>query len=1314
MDSKDIQIRLASLSPAKRALLELKLKQGRTGIAESLTIPRRVNNESAPLSFAQQRLWFLNQLEPESCAYNERSALRLDGALDLDALQRAINAIVSRHEVLRTTYATTDGGEPLQHIGERKAIDLPVIDISGLAEHQRDGEVQRIATELRDQPFDLGRDWPLRLALIKLAPCCHVLIEVKHHIASDGWSSSVFTRELAALYNCLSHGLPSPLPELAIQYADYAVWQREWLQGSVLEKQLAFWMAQLKEVPVLDLPTDRPRQASSHNSGAKQTLNLPQALIDSLRSLSKREGTTLFMTLLAAFQVLLHRYTGQDDIAVGSPIAGRTRKETEGLIGFFVNTLVLRTKLQGNPSFRELLARVRETALQAYEHQDLPFEKLVEELNPDRNQSQTPLFQAMFAVQNMPRSNLDLSGLKVSPVEIEASTAKFDIWAAFVEQDGEMNLRIEYRTDLFEAATIERMLGHFQNLLEGIVSNPEQRISGLRLLSETEKCQLLVEWNDTSREYPSDRCIHELFEEQVERTPDAPAVVFDEQQLTYRELNNQANRLAHYLQNNGVGVESLVGICLERSIDLIVGLLGILKAGGAYVPLDPSYPKERLAFMLRDSAAQVLITEHALVDQFPDCGAKMIFLDRYSAKIGEESDRNGAGHATPDSLAYVIYTSGSTGEPKGVAVSQRAINRLVINSDYLQITSADVMAQGSNVSFDAATFEIWGALLNGARLVSIAKDTLLSPPALFSAIERHGITTLFLTTPLFNQMVEQIPSALGKLRNLLFGGEAADPRRVDGLLRNGPPVRLLHVYGPTETTTFASWHLVYSVSEDATSIPIGKPIVNTEIYILDSHLDPVPIGVAGELHIGGVGLARGYLNRPELTSEKFIDHSFNGEPTRRLYKTGDLARYLPDGNIEFIGRIDNQVKIRGFRIELGEVEATLGRHLAIREAVVLAREDSPGDRRLVAYVVAAPDCAPSINELRDLLQQKLPEYMVPSAFVILKELPLNPNGKLDRKALPAPDQSRFEMDENYFVPRTPVEEILATIWAGILMLDKVGIHDNFFQLGGHSLLATQVISRVNDTFAIGLPLRRLFETPTIAGLAASIDASLTAKSDTQSIPPMVPRARTCDAPLSFAQQRLWFLDRLDPDSATYNVPAAFRIEGVLNVRALEQSLSEVVTRHEALRTIFPMIQGEPVQTILAPSEILLKYTDLSRRSQRDREPELNNLLQQNTERPFDLESGPLLRSQLIRLASREYVLLLSMHHIVSDGWSLGVLYRELSGLYQSYASGTPSSLPELTIQYADYSVWQRQWLQGEELDRQLSYWRKKLDDLSPP
>ena len=846
---------------------------------------------------------------------------------------------------------------------------------------------------------------------------------------------------------------------------------------SLLDQQEAYWQKQFRgDLPVSDLWSDHPRPLVSSYIRGVEDASLSPDLYLKLQSTCAREKVSQFVLFLAAFKTLIYRHTVQEDVIVGVPSSDSIRwKEDQGGEPFS-NLLVLRSDLTGDPSFAQLLTSVAKTVQDAAENRDYPFENLLEQ---NDGVGVSPIFGFCDGSPTV----------SIAPItercilDLERYSNKSDLVVLVNRQGDNVALQCQYDTELFEPATITRLLGHYVTLLDGIAANPGQRISELPLLTEREKHQLLVEWNDTQTDYPKDKCIHQLFEEQVERTPDAIAAVYEDQQLTYRELNNRANQLAHYLHRQGVQPDTLVALCMERSIEMIVGLLGILKVGGAYVPLDPSYPKKRLAFMLTDSCSPVLITQQAFVNEFIDCAARIIFLDTDWEKVGQESESALIAVSTSDSLAYVIYTSGSTGQPKGVAVPHQAVNRLVMNTDYVRVRSSDVIAQASNVSFDAATFEIWGALLNGARLELIAKDTLLSPQRLSTAIARHGITTLFLTTALFNQMVAQIPAALGKLRNMLFGGEAVDPERVKELLRNSPPRRLLHVYGPTETTTFATWHRVNAIAADATTVPIGRPIANTEIYVLDPHLYPVPIGVAGELHIGGDGLARGYLNRPELTAEKFIANPFSNEPEARLYKTGDLARYLADGTIEFLGRIDSQVKIRGYRIELGEIDSVLAQHPAIHQAAVLAREDSPGDKRLVAYVVAAAGCAPSLEVLRSFLQEKLPDYMVPSAFVFLDSLPLTPNGKLDRKALQVPDQSRPELENAFAAPRTATEERIAKILDRGSGFDPIGIHDDFLALGGHSLRAIRIVARLRNILNKEVFLNDIFSSPTIAELA---------------------------------------------------------------------------------------------------------------------------------------------------------------------------------------------------------------------------------------
>ena len=1090
MAADELTKRLANLSPVKRALLELRLDEKGAILPIGQTIPRRSSSEPPPLSFAQERLWFLNQLEPESPAYNESNITRLSGSLDVPALEKALNQIVERHEVLRTTIALA-GGAPQQLIARSRSLDLPRIDLRTLTDKERDCEAHRLITETLRRPFDLSRDLMLRALVIRLTEQEHTFLLVKHHIASDGWSAGILWQELAALYRGSISGEMAPLPELPVQYADYAVWQRNALRGAALETKLAYWRKQLNNLPTLQLPTDRPRTPVQTLRGARHPLVLSRNLLSEINALCRRERVTMFMTLLAAFQVLLQKYSGQDDIVVGAPIAKRDRPELETLIGFFINSLVLRTDLTGNPTFRELLRRVREVALGAYEHQDVPFEKLVEQLKPERNLSHSPLFQVVFALQNAPAAPLKLEGLTATALAVDNGTAKFDLTLSLQEEAGELKGWFEYNTDLFDAATTRRMLWHFENLLRAIVANPEQPLSELPVLTHDERQQLLQEWNDTRRRYPKDSTVQGLFEAQVERTPDAVAAVFNEQQMTYTELNRDANRLGHYLQTLGVGPGTFVGVCVERSLSMIVALLGILKAGSAYVPLDPAYPKERLAFMLEDTQTPVLLTEQRLLSALPKHEMKIVCLDRDRDRIRRESEANLPGRTTAEDLAYVMYTSGSTGRPKGVEVPHRGIARLISGSEYALFGAQEVFLQLAPMSFDASTFEIWGALLHGGRCVLFPGD-VPTVQELDAVLHRHSVTTLWLTASLFNAVVDQAPGALSNIRQLLTGGEALSVphvRRAQALL---PALEITNGYGPTESTTFACCYRIPKPFEvTRSSVPIGRPIANTKVYILDKHLHPVPVGVRGELHIGGDGLARGYLNETDLTAQKFIADPFNLNSGARLYKTGDLARYLPDGNIEFLGRMDRQIKLRGFRIELGEIESTLAQHPGVSETVLLAQEDNPEDKRLVAYVVPEPECCPTAAELNQFLKTKLPGYMVPSVVVFLDRLPLTANGKLDRQALSKPDLSRLGSRNSPAIPRNHVERQLANIWEKIVSVRPIGVKDNFFDLGGHSLLAIRMMSQIENVFGKKLPLNALFQAPTIEQLAALLSEEVT-------------------------------------------------------------------------------------------------------------------------------------------------------------------------------------------------------------------------------
>jgi amino acid adenylation domain-containing protein len=1038
-----------------------------------------------PLSYSQQRLWFLDQLEPGGFTYNLFSAYQLKGELNVLALEQSFNEIIRRHDVLRTVFKSKDGS-PVQVILPTVTIKIPVLDLRGtVSEEDRRSEVRRISLEEVQRPFDLACGPLLRITLLRLADDEFVLLRGIHHIVFDAWSSGILFSELAEIYEALSRGKPPPFTDLPVQYADYSVWQRQWFQGERFRSQLSYWKQQLENIPVLQLPADRPRPAIQSSSGARQYFVLSERCSEDLRVLSHRYRVTLFMTLLAAFQALLHRYSGQTDIVIGSPVAGRSRREFEELIGFFLNTLVLRLDLSGNPTFAEALSRVREVCLGALSHQELPFEKLVEELHPDRNLGHNPLFQVTFAFQNTPRFPVQLSGISVNELEMETGVARFDLHLFMEEKDGCLKGYFDYNTDLFNADTIERLLGHFQKLLNGIVTDPHCRISDLPLLTQAEKHQLLVEWNDTKRDYPKNKCIHELFEAQVERALGAVAVVFEDQQLTYRKLNGRANQLAHHLKKLGIGPDVLVGLCVERSLDMIVGILGILKAGGAYVPLDPEYPKERLAFQLDDTKASVLLTQERLLGDLPQHDGRVICLDRDWAEIARENEANSESGVTAENLAYVIYTSGSTGKPKGVMIPHRALyNHMLWMQERFPLDAADCVLQKTPFCFDASVWEFFAPIIAGARLILARPRANQDGAYLIDTIVNQRVTTLQLVPSMLRMLLAE--DGLERCQNLkrVFCGGEALPMELREQFHGRLGGELYNLYGPTEATIDATCALCDRGSAPHT-VTIGRPIANTQVYVLDPALRPVPIGVPGELYIGGGCLARGYLNRPELTAEKFISHSFDGEPARRLHGTGDLARYLSDGNIEFLGRIDDQVKIRGYRIELGEIESVLSQHPGVRETVVVAREDEPGDKRLVAYLVAASQNS-SVSELRDFLRAKLPEYMIPSTFVFLDALPLTLNGKIDRKSLPVPDRNRGELKQAYVAPRGPTEEILVGIWADVLKLDQIGIHDNFFDVGGHSLLATQVISRVRQAFQMDLPLRTIFEEPTIEELTMAI------------------------------------------------------------------------------------------------------------------------------------------------------------------------------------------------------------------------------------
>ncbi len=1275
---------------------------GRGGKAPPLVpVPR---DGPLPLSFAQQRLWFVDRLQPGSAAYNMPYPLRLRGALDVRALERSLAEVVRRHEALRTVFATADG-EPVQTVREAAPPAVPSVDLRGLPDGPRAEEVRRLAAAEALRPFDLAAGPLLRTTLVRLREEEWALLFTLHHVVSDGWSMGVLTREVSEAYTALSEGREPVLPSLPVQYADFAAWQRAWLSGDVLEAQLAYWRGRLSGAPpVLELPLDRPRPTARGDRGDVHAFALSAETSRALRSLARREGATLFMTLLAGWQLLLSRYSGQEDVSVGTPIAGRTRLETEPLIGLFVNTLVLRTELAGDPSFRELLGRVRETTLGAYQHQEIPFERLVEELAPERSLAHTPLFQAMFSLRNLERSELAMGPLRVEPLEGGAPSARFDLSLSMGEGEERLEGSLLYRTDLFDSATIGRMTAHLSTLLDALAADPARSAGDAAMLSAAERAQLLGEWSAAPAPLPDDLCLHEAFALQAARTPDHPAVVAGGETLTFAGLDARANRLAHLLRARGVGPEHRVGLCAERSVETLVGILGVLKAGGAYVPLDPAHPAERLRFLLADAGVRVLLTRERLLAGLPADAAEVVLLD------GEEVERHPAtapeSGAVPGNAAYVVYTSGSTGTPKGVVVAHRSVLNLRAALDRAVYGGRRArVSMNGPVTFDTSVKQ-WIQLLGGSTLYVVPEEVRYDAAALAEYLRATGVE-VFDCTPAQLRLLasEGLLDRLGATpTDVLVAGEAIDPA-LWATLSALAERRFHNLYGPTECTVDASLCRVGETGAPS----IGRPVSNARTYVLDAGLRPVPAGVAGELFVGGAGVARGYLGRPGLTAERFVPDPFSGEPGARMYRTGDRARWTAEGMLEYLGRADFQVKLRGYRIEPGEVEAVLREADGVADAVVLLREDAPGEARLVAYVVPAEGAAVPVAGLRERVAGRLPAYMAPGAYVVLEALPLTRNGKLDRRALPVPGTDGAAP---WLAPRTPTEEVLAGIFAEVLGAERVGAGDGFFELGGHSLLATRVVSRVRGALGVELPLRAVFEAPTVAGLAGRVDALAREGSGTQA-PPLVPVPRDRPLPLSFAQQRLWFIDRLEPGSAAYHVPYALRVRGALDVRVLERSLAEVVRRHEALRTVFATVDGEPVQRVREAGPVAVPVADLRALEAEEREAAARRLAAGEAARPFDLAAGPLLRCAALRLAGEEWAVLLTMHHVVSDGWSTGVLVRELSEAYTALAEGRAPSLPELPVQYADYAAWQRAWLSGDVLDAQLGYWRERLAGAPP-
>ncbi|QHF89288.1 pyoverdine non-ribosomal peptide synthetase PvdD [Pseudomonas aeruginosa] len=1298
--------KVGSLSPQERKALAVLLKQQGVNLFEIAPVFKRQDGEPLRLSYAQERQWFLWQLEPESAAYHIPSVLRLRGRLDLDALQRSFDSLVARHETLRTRFRL-DGDEARQEIAASMALPLDIVALGPLEE----GALARQVETTIARPFDLERGPLLRVSLLRLAEDDHVLVLVQHHIVSDGWSMQVMVEELVQLYAAYSRGLEVALPALPIQYADYALWQRSWMEAGEKERQLAYWTGLLGgEQPVLELPFDRPRPVRQSHRGAQFILELDIDLSQALRRVAQQEGATAFALLLASFQALLYRYSGQADIRVGVPIANRNRVETERLIGFFVNTQVLKADLDGRMGFDELLAQARQRALEAQAHQDLPFEQLVEALQPERSLSHNPLFQVLFNYQSEARGNgqaFRFDELQMESVQFDSRTAQFDLTLDLTDEEQRFCAVFDYATDLFDASTVERLAGHWRNLLRGIVANPRQRLGELPLLDAPERRQTLSEWNPAQREYAVQGTLQQRFEEQARQRPQAVALILDEQRLSYGELNARANRLAHCLIARGVGADVPVGLALERSLDMLVGLLAILKAGGAYLPLDPAAPEERLAHILDDSGVRLLLTQGHLLERLPrQAGVEVLAIDGLVLDGYAESDPLPT--LSADNLAYVIYTSGSTGKPKGTLLTHRNALRLFSATEaWFGFDERDVWTLFHSYAFDFSVWEIFGALLYGGRLVIVPQWVSRSPEDFYRLLCREGVTVLNQTPSAFKQLMAMACSAdmatqQPALRYVIFGGEALDLQSLRPWFQRfgDRQPQLVNMYGITETTVHVTYRPVSEADlEGGLVSPIGGTIPDLSWYILDRDLNPVPRGAVGELYIGRAGLARGYLRRPGLSATRFVPNPFPGGAGERLYRTGDLARFQADGNIEYIGRIDHQVKVRGFRIELGEIEAALAGLAGVRDAVVLAH-DGVGGTQLVGYVVAdsAEDAERLRESLRESLKRHLPDYMVPAHLMLLERMPLTVNGKLDRQALPQPDASLSQ--QAYRAPGSELEQRIAAIWAEILGVERVGLDDNFFELGGHSLLATRVISRVRQEQQLDASLKALFERPVLEAFAQGLERT----TDAVSTIPLADRQQPLA--LSFAQERQWFLWQLEPESAAYHIPSALRLRGRLDVDALQRSFDSLVARHETLRTRFRLEGGRSYQQVQPAVSVSIEREQFG-------EEGLIERIQAIVVQPFDLERGPLLRVNLLQLAEDDHVLVLVQHHIVSDGWSMQVMVEELVQLYAAYSQGLDVVLPALPIQYADYALWQRSWMEAGEKERQLAYWTGLLGGEQP-
>ena len=1278
----------AVLSPKKRALLELMLKENRAKGTQSFAIPKRKDPFRAPLTTSQRHLWFLAQMHPELPAYNVAFAYRVQGPLKCDVIQECLNQIIRRHEMLRTVFSAEEGG-PQQVILQELVV--PVLR----RYCADDSEMMKCAQAFVLMPFDLEQGPLIRAQIFGTSPDLHLLVVAMHHLVTDGWSVAILFRELSELYNATVTSSSAKLETLTLQFGDFAEWQAATADSRDVRAQLAYWSKQVgRGDTVLQLGTDRPRPAVQRFRGDRFIADLGPGLRAQLKALADRLETSLFMVLLSAFQVFLYRHSGQAEILVGTPVNGRGKTELEPLIGYFVNMVVIRADFSQPISFDSVLKRTGAQVLEAHSHQDIPFERLVEELKIERSPSFSPLFQAAFALhQGVPGPTM--SGLRLERVPLFNGSSKFDLSLEILDENACLTCIFEYDTDLFDREWAEEVSVHFRNLLRSIVDDPSRQVSALSLFGPEERDRLLHEWNRTEREYPRQRCIQTIVEQHAERAPEAPALRFPDAVLTYGELNRRANQLAQWLRGKGVERDAFVGVCANRSAAFVIGVLATLKAEAAYVPLDPSYPKERLAFMAEDTGARVLLTQDAAVDCLPEFNGTVFRLDRDWDRLSHLDGRNPPSSGNGQSTACVIYTSGSTGKPKGVLIPHRGISRLVLNAGFMELSPGDRVAQVSNLSFDASTFEIWSALLHGAELIGFDREVVLSPMDFGRAIVDSGITLLFLTTSLFNQVAREIPEAMSGLRYLFFGGEAANASCTRTILERGRPQHLLNAYGPAESTTYATCHEVDELPPNATVIPIGKPIANTTVYVLDNHREPAPLFVPGELYVGGDGVSPGYLNRPEATAERFLPDPFSSTSDARLYRTGDLVRRMRDGNLEFLGRADGQMKIRGFRVEPGEVEAVLVRQKHVAKAYVCARADREGNNKLVAYIVADTDSMP-LQELREDVRRVLPTHMVPAVFVLVPDIPLSVNGKVNDKALPAPSFEDHSADRPYLVPHNEAEKILAGIWAELLDVKNVSVNDNFFELGGDSILSIQLISRATKA-GLKITPKQVFRYQTIAELAQVAGAT----SETN------PHSNRPDGDVPLTPIQHWYFERDWDDRNLFCQSIFCEVDQRLSDQVVEQAVRRTVAQHDSFRLRFTKDGTKWSQRYGEAAELAFRHYEIDSNDPLVARQDLAHIAR-SLDKSLDINNGPLFAFALIHLGSGARRLYLTAHHLVVDAVSWRTLLEDLNMAGERIARGDGPELQPPTASFKRWATRLTDWLSGEELRSQGRYWQEQL------